>query len=42
MRKNTDTNIHNITNLNALRAFDDDFLSGASLLENEYNNLEEV
>lgn len=31
-----------ITNLNALKAFDDDFLSGASLLENEYNNLEEV
>nr|DAE82971.1 MAG TPA: Very-short-patch-repair endonuclease [Caudoviricetes sp.] len=32
-----------ITNLNALRAFDDDdFLSGASLLENEYNNLEEA
>lgn len=31
-----------ITNINALNAFDDDFLSGASLLENEYNNLEEV
>lgn len=30
-----------ITNLNALKSLDD-FLSGASLLENEYNNLEEV